>query len=86
MASGGREGGQAELSRKRQAFRTAATESLDELSEEERIETERALYEYVFRRAEKDEKLSRDEVESFREAEINKARTESEATSKEAAI
>lgn len=51
------------------ARRTLVTaDALDELSDEEKEETKKALYEYVFWRAEGDQLLSRDETESFREA------------------
>jgi hypothetical protein len=57
-----------QLEIKRQSYISSYSESLDELSEEEKEETKQALYEYVFWRAQGDEQLSRDETESFREA------------------
>lgn len=68
-------GGQVEL--QRQSFGTAFMESLEDLPEEEMRETKRALYEYVFCRAEKDQLLTRDEAESFHEARLNNAKEES---------
>lgn len=57
-------GGQLEAPRRK----LVTADSLDELSDEEKEETKKALYEYVFWRAEGDQLLSRDETESFREA------------------
>lgn len=67
MATGG---GQLEVAKKRESYRSSTTVSLDDIPEEEREETKRALYEYVFWRAKGDMVLSRDEAESFQEARL----------------
>lgn len=69
MATGG--GNQLELSRKRESYWLSKGESIEEIPEDEKEETKKALYEYVFRRAENDLLLSRDEAESFHEAHLN---------------